>query len=158
MRSSTARRSAVLGAVLAGLFAVAAAAQVPPPGGSEAADIAQCLCLQQAVDALGADRAAKQHDYDAAQAEVARLDAELQRRRERMNVDNPEAVARFRQLLEQRDAAFRRSTGPALSALSAAVERYNARVGEYNAHCANRPRDAALLARVQATLSCPPPY
>ena len=41
--------------------------------------------------------------------------------------------------------------------LAGAIERYNARVNEYNARCANRPRDAVLLSRVQATLSCPPP-
>ena len=160
MRSSMLRRLALLGAafvaVLAGLVASRAPAQVPPPPGSEAADIASCLCLKLAVDSLGAEMTAKQHDYDAARDDVARLDGTLQSERERIDVNNPEAVGRYRQLLEQRDAIFHRSSGPGLAELSAAVERYNARVGEYNGRCANRPRDPGLLARVQATLVCPP--
>jgi hypothetical protein len=75
-----------------------------------------------------------------------------------MDVDNPQSVARFRQLLGQRDAVFQRSTSLAAGDLAGATERYNARVNEYNARCANRPRDPVLLDRVQATLSCPPPY
>jgi len=75
-----------------------------------------------------------------------------------MNVNDPAAVARFRQLLEQRDAAFRRSTGLVTGDLSSATSRYNARVNEYNTRCASRPRDPGLVASVQATLSCPPAY
>jgi hypothetical protein len=55
-------------------------------------------------------------------------------------------------------AAFQRSTSLASGDLAGAVERYNARVNEYNARCADRPRDPVLLGRVQATLSCPPSY
>ena len=159
MRSSMLRRPAILGAALGAAFAglaAAAYAQVPPPPGSAAADIAHCLCQKQAVDALGAEMTVKQRDYDGARDEVTRLDGTLQSERERIDVNNPEAVGRYRQLLEQRDAIFRRSSGPGLAELSAAVERYNARVGEYNGRCANRPRDPDLLARVQATLVCPP--
>jgi len=69
-----------------------------------------------------------------------------------------QSVARFRQVLEQRDAAFQRSTSLATGELNGVIERYNARVSEYNARCANRPRDPVLIERAQATLSCPPPY
>jgi len=100
---------------------------------------------------------AKQASYDALRDEVAQLDAEMQTERARINVDNPQSVAHFRQLLERRDAAFRRSTALATGDLNSAIALYNARTGDYNARCANRPRDPALLNRVQATLACPPP-
>ena len=41
--------------------------------------------------------------------------------------------------------------------LSDVVARYNARVSEFNARCADRPRNPVLVASVQAALSCPPP-
>jgi hypothetical protein len=107
---------------------------------------------------LGADMAAKQRSRDEINGELSRLDAELQRARAGVDVNDPASVARFRQLLERRDAAFRRSTGLVTGDLSSATERYNARVNEYNLRCANRPRDPGLLASVQARLSCPPPY
>jgi hypothetical protein len=129
-----------------------------PPLSGEAGDIAACLCLKQAVDVLGADLAVKQRSRDEIDAELSRLDAEMQRARAGVDVNDPAAVARFRQLLERRDAAFRRSTALVTGDLSSATEHYNSRVNEYNSRCANRPRDPGLLASVQATLSCPPPY
>jgi hypothetical protein len=144
----------------AGIVAVAASspaeAQVPP--GPPEAELAACLCLGQAVSALGADMEAQQRSYAAIQDELTRLDAQLQSERAGMDVNNPEAVARFRQVLAQRDAVFQRSTALATGELNGATERYNGRVNEYNARCANRPRDPLLIGRVQATLSCPPPY
>jgi hypothetical protein len=101
---------------------------------------------------------AQQSSYAAARDELTRLDAQLQSARAGMNVNDPAAVAQFRQLLEQRDAAFRRSSGLATGDLTSAITRYNARINEYNARCANRPRNPELLAQVQAGLSCPPPY
>jgi hypothetical protein len=134
-----------------------AGAQVPPPASGEAADIASCLCLRQTIDASSADLAAKQSAYQSLQVELTRLDERLQRERASIDVDNPEAVARFKELLGRRDTAFRRSTNEAAPALSAATARYNGQTEEYNARCANRPRNADLLAHVQATLVCPAP-
>ncbi len=131
-----------------------ASGQVPPA--SESADIAACLCLQRSVDTLGAAMTDRQRAYDASRQEVAALDAQLQSARMSLNVDNPEAVAQFRQLLERRDAAFRQSSGPLFSQYSNAVALYNERIGEFNARCANRPRNPVLLSQVQATLVCPP--
>ena len=149
-------RAALLWVGVAVAAASPAAAQVPPS--PEASEIATCLCLGQAVSALSADTAGRQSSYAAVRDELTRLDAQLQSERAAMDVNNPQSVARFRQLLEQRDAAFQRSTRLATGDLAGATERYNARVNEYNARCANRPRDPVLLGRVQATLSCPPLY
>jgi len=150
--------TAILGAgVVAVAVASPAAAQAPLPS-PEATEIATCLCLGQAVAALDADTAARRRSYAAVQDELTRLDAQLQSERAGIDVNNPQSVARFRQLLQQRDAAFQRSTSLATGDLAGAVGRHNARVNEYNARCANRPRDPVLVGRVQATLSCPPPY
>ena len=130
----------------------------PVPPSPETAEIAACLCLQQAVDALGADMNAKRGAYDASRDEVGRIDAQLQGARAALDVNNPHAVAQFRQLLDRRDAAWRQSSGPLFSAWSTAAERYNGRVNEFNGRCANRPRNPLLLNQVQATLACPPPY
>ena len=158
MRWSVRCRAAVLWAGVAAVAAAApAAAQMPPPS-PEAAEIAACLCLDQVVAALNAEMSAQQRAYAAIQDELTRLDAQLQGERAGMDVNNPQSGARFRQLLEQRDSAFQRSTSLATGDLNSAIARYGARVNEYNVRCANRPRDAILLGRVQATLSCPPPY
>ena len=92
------------------------------------------------------------------QDELSRLDAQLQTARSTMDVSNPQAVARFRELLERRDAVYKHSIGLVTGDIGAANQRYNTRVGEYNSRCANRPRDPGLVASIQATLSCPPGY
>ncbi|HVB15289.1 MAG TPA: hypothetical protein VNF04_02030 [Stellaceae bacterium] len=130
----------------------------PLPASPETTEIAACLCLGQTVSTLSADLTAKQQAYQAAQDELARLDAQLRSARRQVDVNNPQSVAQFRQLLAQRDGAFRRDRGPVFTDMSRATERYNARISEYNARCANQPRNPDLLNQVQATLSCPPAY
>jgi hypothetical protein len=132
------------------VVAVPARAQMPVPVGPD------CLCLRVAVDALSQDLAAKHQAYDALQNEIGQIDNQLASERTTMDVNNPAAVARFRQLLERRDSLFQQSTGPGFGALSAATDRYGARVQEYNSRCAGRPMDPGLLA--QAARTCPPPY
>ena len=56
---------------------------------------------------LGAAMTERERAYEASRREVADLDAQLQNARMSLNVDNPNAVAQFRQLLDQRDAAYR---------------------------------------------------
>ena len=127
------------------------------PASPEAADIAACMCLQQAVASLGAQMAGGRQSYDQTLSELSRLDAQLERERAGIDVNDPASAARFRQLLQQRDALYRRSSGPVLTDVTTVVSRYNARVNEYNSRCADRPRNPAIVASVQATLSCPPP-
>jgi len=130
----------------------------PLPSGplSDVAQVASCLCLHQEVGALSAELTTRQQAYDAARNEVAALDTQLQQARGSVDVNNPQSVAQFRELLARRDAAFRRQRGAIFTDLSATTERYNARVGEYNAQC-TRPMSPEVVARAQATLSCPPP-
>ena len=170
MRSSTLRIGATL---LAGLAVVATASlagaqappypppppayAAPPPASPEAAEINACLCLWQSLSAAGAEMHAKQQAYDALRAELTQLDAQMQSERAGIDVNNPQSVAHFRQLLERRDGVFRHSTSLATGDLNSTIARYNAESSEYNTRCANRPRDPGLVARVQSTLACPRP-
>jgi len=125
-----------LGAALGIVLAAPAWAQTPPyPPPPEI----NCLCLKQAVDDTHTDMAAKQSELSAAQSQVSQLDAQLAAARAKEDVTNPQSVAAFRQLLAQRDAAFRQSNGGLITATQAATARYNQAVGDYNNQCAGRP-------------------
>ena len=142
-----------LGLGLVTLYAPGATkAQVPP----EMAEITGCLCLQQAVSAFSADMNAKKQALDTVTRQLADLDLQLARERSTVDVNNPDAVARYKALLERRDAAYRQSIGPVHADATQATARYNARVSEYNARCANRPFNSALVAQMQLNLVCPP--
>jgi hypothetical protein len=149
-RSAICHAAILLAGLIAGAMVSPAMAQVPVAP--------DCICLRIAVDALGADLAAKRQAYDGMQGEIGQMDNQLQAERSRMDVNSPEAIARFRQLLERRDALFRQSSGPVFGELSAATDRYGARVQDYNARCAGRPLDPGLVAQAQATRACPPLY
>jgi hypothetical protein len=157
MRSS--RLGAAIGmcaaVALSGGAAAPARAQMPVPPSSEAAEIAACLCLQRTVEALGAAMTDRERAYEASRREVADLDTQMQSARMSLNVDDPAAVAQFRQLLDRRDVVQRYASGTAFTQYQDAVARYNDRVGEYNARCADRPRNPILLNQVGATLVCP---
>jgi hypothetical protein len=140
------------------VFAGAGTAEAQaPPAPPAAAEIAACLCLRQDVNVLSAEVGARQQSYNAARDELARRDADLERARASVDVNNPQSVAKFRQMLDERDRALRRGQGPLFTDLSAATARYNARVNEYNARCADQPQNPVLLSQVQATLACPRP-
>jgi hypothetical protein len=147
---SIARATAVLVFVFAlAARAIPAAAQMPgyPPGGPDFT----CLCLKQSVDDLYTDMAAKQGELNAAQSQLGQLDSQLTAARAREDVTNPQSVAEFRQLLAQRDAAFKQSNGDLVAASQVATGRYNQAVADYNARCAGRP----LPPPPPAPLSCP---
>jgi hypothetical protein len=98
-----------------------------------------CLCLKQSVDDLSADLNAKQAELGAAQTTLGNLDAQLAAARAQADVNSPQSVAQFRELLAQRDTAFRQSNGGALAAVQATTARYNQAVADYNGSCAGRP-------------------
>ena len=152
MRRVGFRHTTVVGFGILAFCAVGAArAQVP----YEPAEINACVCLQLASAALAADKDAKSQRLAAANQQLADLDAQLASARSRIDVNNAESVARYKALLERRDAAFGQIS-PAQSAAAAAVARYNASVGEYNQRCAGRPFNSELVAQIQAHPNCPP--
>jgi hypothetical protein len=122
------------GTFVAGItFAVPTLAQMPP-----GPDMG-CWCLKQAVDDTHTDMATKQGALSAAQAQLNQLDSQLAQARATEDVNNPQSVAQFRQLLAQRDGAFRQSNGDIVAAVQAATARYNQAVADYNNRCAGRP-------------------
>jgi hypothetical protein len=148
-------RAAILGSALVAYSAGAARAQVPAAN-SELDEISACLCLQQAVTTLAAEMNAKNQALDEVNRQLAELNAELARDRPLINVNNPDAVAHYKALLEQHDATYRRSIGPVHANAVQATARYNATVNEYSARCVNRSLNWGLAPQVQAHLMCPP--
>jgi hypothetical protein len=124
---------AVLGAAVLCCAALPVWAQAPGDPGM------MCLCLKQSVDATGADMQARQGQLGAAQGQLNQLDAQLASARPQVNVNDPQSVAQFRQLLAQRDAAFRQVNGGLMTAAQAATAQYNQAVANYNSQCAGRP-------------------
>ena len=123
-------------------FVCAAGSVLTLPAGAQGlspGDAIGCACLRQAIEDTGADMTAQRGALDAANAELARLDAQLAAARANLDVNNPQAVAQFRQLLTQRDAAFQQSHGALVAAAQAATQRHNAVVTDYNNRCAGRP-------------------
>jgi len=149
-------RVAIWGIGLIALWGAAAKAQAPVPVPTQSAEIAACLCLDQAVKTLRADMDAKNQALNATTQRLADFDAQLARDKPQVNINNPDSVARYKALLEQRDAAYRQSIGSVHTDATAATARYNARVSEYNARCANRPFPSDLVAAAQSRLMCPP--
>jgi len=148
------RYATVLGYAILLLGAAGGAkAQIPVP--NESAEINACVCLQAASAALAADKDAKSQALAAVNQQLANLDAQLASARSGVDVNNPESVARYKALLERRDAAYGQ-VSPAQSVAATAVARYNASVGEYNQRCAGRPFNSELVAQIQAHPNCPP--
>src|SRR5579862_1225051 len=119
----------VFGAVACLALAVPAVAQMPP-----GPDFT-CLCLKQSVDDSHTDMQAKQGELDAAQSQLADLDRRLNAARAQEDVNNPQSVAQFRQLLAQRDTAFKQTNGDLIAAAQGATARYNQAVANYNNQC-----------------------
>jgi hypothetical protein len=154
MRWAGSRNAAALGFVILAFCAAGVAeAQVLIP--NEAAEINACVCMQLASGALAADKDTKSQAWAAASQQSADLNAQLASARSGIDVNNPEAVARFKALLQRRDAAYAQIS-PAQSAAADAVARYNASVGEYNQRCAGRPFNSDLVAQIQARPNCAP--
>ena len=97
-----------------------AQAQVPIP--NEPAEINACVCMQLASGALAADKDAKSQALAAASQQLADLNAQLASARSGIDVNNPEAVARFKALLQRRDEAYGQIS-PAQSVAADAVAR-----------------------------------
>jgi hypothetical protein len=128
----------VAAGTLLGLMAGPALAQMPyppPPGGPDLV----CLCLKQSVDAHYADMQTQQSAFQSSQTQLNQLDQQLAAARAQEDVNNPQSVAQYRQLLAQRDAAFRQSNGGLIASSQAATASYNQAVADYNAQCAGRP-------------------
>ncbi|MGH7046670.1 MAG: hypothetical protein ACREE2_09835 [Stellaceae bacterium] len=154
MRQSIGARSmALLGG---GLLVLAAGVTARAQVSSDPAEITRCLCMEHAVSTLSADMSAKTQALAAVRQHLAGLDAQLAQARPKVDVNDPNSVASYKALLEQRDAAYRQSLGPVVGDADQATARYNAEVGTYNGSCANRDFDSVMMAQISTHLSCPP--
>jgi TolA-binding protein len=153
MESSIGVRCATL--LGASLLAVAGTSAARAQMSSDPAEITSCLCMQQGVATLSSDMSAKTQALAGVRQHLADLDGQLVSQRH-YDVNNPDSVARYKALLEQRDAAYQQSLGPVVTDADQATARYNAHVNEYNGRCANHEFDSAMMAQIQAHLSCPP--
>lgn len=154
MAAIGAGRAAALGVGIIVLAVSGAAhAQMSP----EAAEIGRCVCMQREVSRLGAEMAAKRAALHRLDQRVAALDARLRAARRSLDVNDPAAVERYKALLAERDAAWRRSVGVVWRAADEAVARYDAVVQEYNGSCAHRLFNSVLLHQMEATMTCPAP-
>jgi hypothetical protein len=128
-------------------------AQEPPPG--EVERMRACLCLKRAMQATRETMEARNRALSEIQQNLADLEAQLARARTQVDPNNPQSVAHYKALLDRRDAAFERSTGPAVTDAQHAVAQFDATVNQYNEQCANRPYYPALDAQLETNLSCP---
>lgn len=119
------------------------------------ADVAACLCRDQAVKDQKAELTRQQAAYDSAQSEFQQLNTEVETQRPQVNVNDSGSINAFRQLLDRRDAARVRFTDQASPAYSAAVDRYNQSVQSYMNQCGGKSYDSRALEAAQQSLSCP---
>jgi len=118
-------------------------------------DIAACLCQNQSVTQLRAEVDRQRQAYDTAKADYEGLSAQAEAQRGRVDVNDANSIAAYRQLLERRDAAEYHFKVEVAPPYAETVARYNQAVQAYNSGCATKMYDSAVLAEVQKTLYCP---
>jgi hypothetical protein len=152
------RSIAICGAMLfaAALVILTGAATARAQMSSDPNEITACLCMQQGVAALSSDMSAKTQALAAVRQHLADLDAQLAQARPNVDVNNADSVARYKALLQQRDAAYQQSLGPVVANADQSTARYNSHVAQYNAQCASHQFNGDVMAQIQAHLSCPP--
>jgi hypothetical protein len=118
--------------------------------------ITECLCGRRHVDTL---RDIMEEAHQAFEESRSRLDAlsrEVDRSRDRVDVESEDQVEAFRRLLEAKQQADTVMFEETLPADQTATRRYNAAVESYNRSCAGRPLDPVVMAEVQESLTCAP--
>jgi len=146
---------AAAGAVAAVALTTAGAASAQQAILSAPDQIAACLCLGQTVTRESSELTQRRDAWQEKQRAVNALDAQVTTERPRVNVEDPSAIAAFKTLLARRDAAAQSFAAEDTPKYQSFVEKYNARVAEFNRSCAGKVYDAVAEAQVRRTLSCP---
>jgi hypothetical protein len=107
--------------------------------------IAFCLCLEQSVAAKAADMRSLGAVYSDETRQLAAMNAELDRKRPLVDVQNQAQIDAFKVLLEQRDAALDKYQWSTLPKYQASVARYNEKVDLVLKRCSGHPLDQAAL-------------
>lgn len=153
MRRTMIEKTLIAGSLALGLaWAGGAAAQqviVDPQ------QIAQCLCLEQTLSQRASEMNARQAAYDQRTADLDQLDRRISRERGMVNEADPVQVARFRDLIDQRDRIAADLDRGVIGDLQVAVGRYNETVAQHRGLCGSRFYEQNVLERVRMTLVCP---
>lgn len=153
MRRTMIERTLIAGSLALGLAwtgaAVAQQVIVDPQ------QIAQCLCLEQTLAQRASEMNARQAAYDQRTADLDQLDRRIARDRAMVNEADPVQVARFRDLIDQRDRMAGDLDRGVIGDLQVAVGRYNETVAQHRTFCGNRFYEQNVLDRVRMTLVCP---
>jgi TolA-binding protein len=123
---------------------------------ADPATIAHCLCGEHAVAFLKDRVTQAQQVYDQDKAAVEGLDQQIAQARASVNVSIEGQVDATRALNNQREQLYTRTYNVDLPALQGAIRAYDNAAGPYATHCASQNFDAATMAQIQASLSCPP--
>jgi len=118
-------------------------------------DIAVCLCQDQTVSNLRDEMELQKQVYETSKSEYDALAAEAERQYAELNINDSDAIAAYRQLLERRDVAEANFKLEAAPTYAAVVARYNQAVQSYNATCSGKAYDPDALAAAQNGLYCP---
>ena len=148
-------RNVVCGAVALGLLSCGAIAPAAAQVVNDPNTIRSCLCEQQLVLGLQEGVSSRRQALESSQRSQASLANQVDTRRAQINVYDHGELDAFKQLLQQRDAAIGATADPTRT-YDDAAEGYNQAVAAYNANCAGRSYDDAVLRQVQAApLACP---
>lgn len=145
------------GLALGVAFATPGVAQYAPvqPAEAEVAAARNCLCLDQAVNERKFELDVRNGIFEKALADMQSTEAEVERRRPAVNVDDPNQVDAFRSLLARRDAARSHYQLTAVPDQQQAVAQYNAVVQQLNASCQGRSFSTYAWSAARQNLSCP---
>ena len=154
-RAAARRRRCIaigIGAIAMAVGATASEAQIVLRSPRE---IAACLCQDQTVSNLRDEVELQKQVYDTSKSEYDALVAEAEAQRDRVNINDSDAIAAYRQLLERRDIAEANFKLEAAPTYAAVVARYNQAVQSYNANCSGKGYDPDALEIAQKDLYCP---
>ncbi len=118
-------------------------------------EIAFCLCLEQSVAAKAAEMRSLGAVYSEETRQLAAMNADIDRKRPLVDVQNQAQIDAFKGLLEQRDAALDKYQWSTLPKYQASVARYNDKVDMVLKRCSGHPLDQAALDQAKQKLSCP---
>jgi hypothetical protein len=119
-------------------------------------DIAACLCLEQSISARAAEMRSLGAVYNEETRQLADMNADIDRRRPLVNVQDQAQIDAFKVILEQRDQALDKYQWSTLPKYQASVARYNEKVDVMVKMCSGHPLDQVALDQVKQKLTCTP--
>jgi hypothetical protein len=119
-------------------------------------EIAFCLCLEQSLAARAAEMRSLGSVYTEETQQLAAMNADIDRRRPLVDVQNQAQIEAFKTVLEQRDQALDKYQWSTLPKYQASVVRYNEKVDIMLKRCSDHPLDQAALDQAKQRLVCTP--